>query len=136
MADKLFGKFLRSNTGTDDYQLRTSDISSRIEAIPSALVSLGIEEYDIHFAYTNPCDLFERNIRNNLKENQSISADDERQLKAYYANCNALFLTEWETKLEQLLEVDLPTHARDVITEPVIGPYRERTARRKRDMCP
>lgn len=98
-----------------------------------SLVSLGVTEYDIHFAYTNPCRLFEQNIRNNLKPDEELSSDDVASLKAYYQNCNALYLTEWETEVEQLAAVRLPTHSKDIISKPT-EPYREGGKRRKREI--
>lgn len=96
------------------------------------MVGLGVAEYDIHFAYTNPCKLFEQNVVNNLKQDQQLNEDDKAHLQAYYQNCNALYLTEWETEVDQLVEVQLPTHATDVISKPP-EPYHENGKRRKRD---
>ncbi|CAA3033109.1 Hypothetical predicted protein, partial [Olea europaea subsp. europaea] len=72
-------------------------------------VILGTAEYDINFAYTNPCGLFEKNIRNSLMEGETLTKDQNKSLIAFTANCQGLYALEWEKEVGQLIHVKLPS---------------------------
>lgn len=88
-------------------------------------VNLGIAEYDLHFAYTSPCPLFERNIRQGLRDNEDLKTDDKIQLEAFNANCKALYILEWQHEIQQLIDVKLPSIPIDYRPRESKEPYDE-----------
>ena len=87
-------------------------------------VSTGMAYYDINFAYTSPCQLFERSVKAARENNSTLSKDELSNLAAYRTNCNALYIMEWNKEVEQLLSVNLPLYPTDHRVGPE-KPYKE-----------
>jgi len=96
-------------------------------------VSLGVANYDINFAYTDPCKVFGKYIENNLVPEENITADQRNSLKSFETHCRALYVLEWKKEIDQLLEVKLPNHP---LEAPVDRPYSEPNiiVRQRRDL--
>jgi len=85
-------------------------------------VNLGIANYDINFAYTDPCRVSGKYIENNLSPGENITSDQRIALQSFETHCKALYVLEWKKEVDQLLEVKLPNHPVDA---PVDRPYSE-----------
>lgn len=99
----------------------------------NSIVATGVTEYDINLATTSPCNLFRLNIMNHFTPGQQLSADDDANLRAYEASCEALYISQWLEEKKQLLAVNLPKYSHDILSKPV-EPYRESNGRKKRDL--
>ena len=91
----------------------------------------GTVEFNINFAYTHPCKVFEKNVRAGLLPDQKLAIDDEVKLTAFEKNCMSLYILEWEQEVRQLLEVKLPNKQADLHIKP-LGPYKETINKRER----
>ena len=87
-------------------------------------VNLGVANYDINFAHTDPCKVFGRYIENNSEPGENIFTDQRNLLKSFETHSRALYVLEWKKKIDQLLEVKLPNHP---LEAPVDRPYSEPT---------
>lgn len=95
-------------------------------------VSLGVTEYDINFAYTDPCTALGRNIKADLPTGQKLSEEELNNLKVFESNCKALYILEWSQEVKQLIDVRLPTHPVDHMTPPKSDePYSESIANKE-----
>lgn len=66
-------------------------------------VALGTVEYDVNFAYVNPCSLFRRNVKAGLAPDEKLSSNDETELEAFEKNCRGHYAAEWLREIDQLL---------------------------------
>ncbi|GLJ59014.1 hypothetical protein SUGI_1488500 [Cryptomeria japonica] len=97
-------------------------------------VTLGAAEYDVNFAYTSPCPLFEQNIIRGFNSTEQLSTDDQSSLAAFTKNCKGLYILEWQQEINQLLDIKLPTVALEHFTRKE-SPYSEgRNLRKKREI--
>lgn len=94
-------------------------------------VSGGLLEYDINFAFTDPCKVYSKHIENNPPIYRDIDEDDKTIMKSFEDNCKALYHLEWIKEMDQLLAVDLPDHHLD---QPPERAYSESTTRTKREV--
>jgi len=96
-------------------------------------VNLGVANYDINFAYTDPCKVFGKYIENNLVPGENITEDQRNSLRSFETHCRALYVLEWKKEVDQLLEVKLPNHP---LEAPVDRPYSEPNiiVRQRRDL--
>jgi len=85
-------------------------------------VNLGIANYDINFAYTDPCRVFGKYIQANLSPGENITSDQRIALQGFETHCKALYVLEWKKEVDQLLEVKLSNHP---VEAPVDRPYSE-----------
>ena len=76
-------------------QATTADIVfERVEPVvwlaTKSKVNLGVANYDINFAYTDPCKVFGKYIENNLVPGENITTDQRNSLKSFETHCRAL----------------------------------------------
>lgn len=133
---KLLNRLLVVALAMTTVTLITSDyVFDRIQPLiylrTQSKVSLGVSEYDLNFAYSNPCKIFEQNIRTHLPEGAELTKDQIESLKAFTTNCNGLYELEWAKEIRQLLRVELPRFPSEYKKQPSPEPYRE--PRHKRD---
>lgn len=97
-------------------------------------VSLGVAEYDLNFAYANPCKIFEQNVKTHLPAGSELTKDQAESLRAFTTNCNGLYELEWAKEIRQLLRVELPRFPSEFKSPPTPGPYREPRQKRETGM--